>query len=452
MNDFYKLFFEKNESKYRHFNIVFYDGEKANNEDFFKKIEEVCKEYPFMVTVRDEVTCDSIFRNHGIIVERHVVESGVPCVAISYYMSFKAIYRSGKLDGTGEPYRYKFYIFPDGTILKVFYKGNDYKGMVIAKVKEVFEMMYYVNDARINNAIFNIPAIRDSFIFKDLWRDYKVSIEKDLKFPPIKWSDCIGKQNLNDLFKSVYKTGHDINCSKLGTLKGYCLFRTRYAFNERSKEILFNAITKGEIEGIPCDYYGNLHTKNHRLLDAKMIFFSYLLKHVKLNDEMKKRCEKHSEHLRIELADYINSCSDKYDLKCVSLKTIEEKTFENIVVSAEADTPLIKIPKKSIFNLLEKSLPSEYERIKTKRRICKEGAYMHNCVASYAKYINKDKCAIFHLKYDGVEYTVEFTHLKKHGYTVKQIQPRCGTFAEEDVWIKVNADLIKANELLRKAG
>ena len=90
--------------------------------------------------------------------------------------------------------------------------------------------------------------------------------------------------------------------------------------------------------------------------------------------------------------------------------------------------PAIRIPSNSKFNRLREVLPSEYEWIKSKKRLARESSMQHHCVWSYGDYINGDHCAIYSFvdeecKYgDKPErYTIEFT-CKKGKYYIAQMQ------------------------------
>ncbi len=96
-------------------------------------------------------------------------------------------------------------------------------------------------------------------------------------------------------------------------------------------------------------------------------------------------------------------------------------TQRNVDIALETsntNTPKITIPKETKFLSLNLALTPDFEWIKTRSRIIEEGKKMRHCVASYAHYINKDECAIYHLTYDNKACTVEFG-VRNDAYIVK---------------------------------
>ena len=93
-----------------------------------------------------------------------------------------------------------------------------------------------------------------------------------------------------------------------------------------------------------------------------------------------------------------------------------------------------KVRKNSKFNTLRKTLPQEFEWIKTRKRLCEESMYMSHCVWSYYGKIGANKCAIYSYydeegkfditgKGERERYTIEFCK-RKTGYYITQIQTR----------------------------
>ena len=97
-------------------------------------------------------------------------------------------------------------------------------------------------------------------------------------------------------------------------------------------------------------------------------------------------------------------------------------------------TPELRIPKSSCFNSLKKQLPSDYEWIRTKKRLIAETVEQSHCVWSYGDKINRDECAIYSClsKVTGDRHTIEFVKKDKR-YIVVQIRKKFNKQADPDV-------------------
>jgi hypothetical protein len=110
----------------------------------------------------------------------------------------------------------------------------------------------------------------------------------------------------------------------------------------------------------------------------------------------------------------------KIKISFKSAKKLKAAHDEAYIIYQSKSTPLIKIPKNSVFNELRKLLPQEFEWIKTRQRIVEEGYNMCHCVATYADDINKDRCAIYSYISGGERYTLEFTK-RRNKYMLRQM-------------------------------
>ena len=126
---------------------------------------------------------------------------------------------------------------------------------------------------------------------------------------------------------------------------------------------------------------------------------------------------------------------EKIKLNIKSVNEIRNKhdnvtTYTNI----DRETHPVKIKKDSDFNELRNILPSNFEWIKTRKRLILETKIQHHCVWSYADKITNDKCAIYSYvdkdgskSIDGIpkRYTIEFGFNKNTcQYYVIQTQGR----------------------------
>lgn len=111
------------------------------------------------------------------------------------------------------------------------------------------------------------------------------------------------------------------------------------------------------------------------------------------------------------------------------LQNIHDKISQKI--DYEEKTGSVNVSSSSVFNELNKILPSNFEWIKTRKRLIDETRIQHHCVWSYAHKISSDKCAIYSY-YDGnseygdtpKRYTIEFMRKSNGRYYVEQVQGR----------------------------
>lgn len=130
----------------------------------------------------------------------------------------------------------------------------------------------------------------------------------------------------------------------------------------------------------------------------------------------------------------------KVNFRFNSARKLKEAHDDVTIFYMNKSVPEIKIPQNSVFNQLRKQLPDDFEWIKNRKRIIKEGTDMHHCVASYAEKINKDKCAIYSFVYkDKKRYTIEFIYTKNNRYSIRQIQGMCDRGRPEEVSEYVNS-------------
>lgn len=140
------------------------------------------------------------------------------------------------------------------------------------------------------------------------------------------------------------------------------------------------------------------------------------------------------EDIAFDYCDMARHLKRKINLCLTSAKKIKEIHDEMAINIQNHCVPQIVIPKNSKFIGLKKYLPKDFEKITSKKRIIKEGAQMHHCVASYAEKINQDACAIYSVLHNNKRYTLEFRKSKctKSGYILNQIRGVCNTSAPKE--------------------
>ncbi len=320
-------------------------------------------------------------------------------------------------------------IFKTGEIYRKY--KNVYAKITVRDVVRYFDDY---NGGAILDRIFQIPAVKESYVLRDMIRDCREAFASDESFPSILWSVCLGYKNRNHFMKSVYKDTAGIDFNKLGIQRGYAYMKTRPFVDEKSQGVLYNAITNKIITGYRCD-----KTRKKSAV-ASAVISNYLT--MKL---LKTTHGGATNRIHTEVEDYVRnsiSSKEKINLRWNSLKKVEQRNVDIVLANENLSTPKITIPKKSKFKKLSEKLPDCFEYIKTRERIILEGHNMRHCVASYADRVNRDECAIYHLEHDGCGYTIEF---RKNGkdFFVNQIQSKADRGAPEEVWQFVEGELFK---------
>lgn len=333
----------------------------------------------------------------------------------------------------------------------VYGGGHIYKktGKVFrpALVREVISAFRYHKADNLLDEIMKIPAVSDSHVFRDMFCDYDEAVSKGLTFPSFKWNDCIGVHNRNQFMQKVYRKAGDINFNRLGLNRGYAYMKTLPFVDEKSKNILYNAITNAEIEGFSGFARGN----NVANLVLSRFLIDRIIKNKTGNTVRKEENianiinagiqvyhdrDEDLSQIETEIRDYVNnSIRNKVpvNLAYKSVKKIITKNVDIVLERANKSTPKVIISKNSKYISLSENLPECFEWIRTRQRIIAEGQLMRHCVASYADKVNNDRCAIYHLYFDGKNYTIEFC-INNGKYDVIQIQSKADRGAPHEVW------------------
>jgi hypothetical protein len=174
-----------------------------------------------------------------------------------------------------------------------------------------------------------------------------------------------------------------------------------------NKDLWYFMHSRESIKSFLCCYYKNklniLHNSDYEkyLVLRDFIEMSFLLK--------KKISLRHNSFNKIQEEESV--LATKYQLK-----NMEE----------------IKIPQKSKFNRLRTILPQEFEWITQKKRLAEETQMQHNCVWSYSKKINRDKCAIYSYVENQKRYTIEFG-ARRGKYYIAQIYGVCNSDCPDNI-------------------
>lgn len=130
----------------------------------------------------------------------------------------------------------------------------------------------------------------------------------------------------------------------------------------------------------------------------------------------------------------------KFNLKLKSYNALIREHDNIILLINNKRTPSLKIPKDSVFKNVK--LPENFERIKTKNRLLMESHMQKHCVASYAEFINKDKCSIYSTIYNDKRYTIEIRK-RRNKFYIAQIKGMFNADAPSELIEFINSKLNK---------
>lgn len=335
-----------------------------------------------------------------------------------------------------ENYATKILIYSDGTI----YKSNSNN----AKYRPIFvrELLTLVHDFHADfllEAILQIEPIKNSYIFKDLVQDFDQAQMGRFNFPSFTWNDCIGIYSRNQLMATKFKHTYGINFNKLGICRGYAYLKALPYVDESSRNILYNAITTGKIQGYHGPAVGNRVASDvltNFLLD-KLTGYQSAAAETNVTDMFNNGNYEYldSTEISTEVHDYVRNCLQSkkpVNLKFKSIRKVITRNTDITLENSNQSTPKIIIPRNSKFKDLRAILPEDFEWIRSRQRIIAEGQLMRHCVASYADSVNRDLCAIYHLFKNGKNYTIEFRY-QNGQYYINQVQSRADRGAPQEV-------------------
>lgn len=348
-----------------------------------------------------------------------------------------------------------FAIYPDGSIMQK--NGRSvyplsikqlYKNIVCRQILELFL------DACCNSGVYFARDIRND----------------------TKSTNALCTIVLNDLFKYhnrreyLAKYGADnyeqVNWNKVNIHKAYYILKSlRYVIPEDQNRLISYAYS----DFIPTCFYGG-RIKNqiavflcdviyYRLCNDKAFIIDVYegIETTLHPEEVQEEVEDTKERIKRLIKDtlimkFTAKEKMKISIKSYSeLQNIHDEISKNI--DYEEKTGSVNIPSPSVFNKLNKMLPSDFEWIKTRKRLIDETRIQHHCVWSYAPKITSDKCAIYSY-YDGnseygdtpKRYTIEFMRKSNGRYYVEQVQGRYDKASSNKLYVYLQNYLEKTQK------
>lgn len=276
-----------------------------------------------------------------------------------------------------------------------------------------------------------------------LWNDILVDCQEiDNCFIPLAFNDLYNHGNKANLLKDTYQDAKNlkINFNKININLAYMIIKTKKYITEDSIGTLQNIRNTSIIKDQFVSYVSGKKIK-HAV--SKFICNYFREKGYK------------SYH---EINDYVSCCIE--DRRKINLNHSEARLLDDhnhYLVNADFwevyhKTENIKIPAHSKFNLIYKHMPKEFERIKTRKRIATEAASQNNCVWTYARSINQDRCCILSLYdkdaiYDDSvkRYTIEIRR-KNNKFVAEQIKSQHNQEGSKKIHQYINQTLNQINK------
>lgn len=279
-----------------------------------------------------------------------------------------------------------------------------------------------------------------SKLFLDYVRDYQLLKEKhpdyDFFTANVGWTDCIQYPNKQIWAESKiakkYKGKVHCNWNKRSFPFIYAYLQMLPKLEPGDYNALAQIPAKDEYMFCGVDSTCNLshftcslNSMLPEIVCAKyQTYIRYKRTDYKYRDKYTPEEQREMQLIAFDLANMKRRRREKLFLHKMSRKNIQ-KEHDRIIDEQFLASIELKMPKNTQFDKLYQNCPVEWEFVKDKERLIREGREMHNCVSTYASYINKDECCILSAILNNHRYTIE---IRNHGtkkdpeYFIQQIQ------------------------------
>lgn len=265
---------------------------------------------------------------------------------------------------------------------EAFIKYNGHRFFVPLTLKNLSNLKdnYFINEIINNYFDYNIENLNHTFL-----KDIKSEYNKDTKSAlPLALNDIQTYHSKKEMFINEYKRASQINVNynKRTLNNSYYLIKISNYVDEKSFKQLMNMKDFSFFEDNQKNMQRNFCIQ----------FYKHKFNISNLDEDIDD-----IDNLTITISDYITLVRElklKVNLTLTEKSIVKEhdylvRNFQN------KQCKKTTVPKDSKFNVVDKFLPKEFERITTKKRLILEGTIQHHCVSIYSELINKDKCAIY---------------------------------------------------------
>ncbi len=454
----YLIFLKKYSNKISWEKALEYDFnlKEINTYLFESTFSDLFLKYPYTTDAVYSTTTDT--ENHNKIQTlldlKIEVVADIPCYSFAYYYSGQGLnftfYKySNIIIRRGENFYYRggkinkelhIFISLEGSIIqgiKLKTGGMRYIPLQFKKLAEFYD----VNDKNyvtFVNELFLWMGKRGSFLAKDI----KPYIENSMFLPVLSVNDVFKYHSFQNAFYDKYAIKKNWNKNNINLL--YALVKSSYYVTDMSKGVLLNYTDKEILKRAKILSNDSFQVTKYNYLKNgvfKLLLQWYIDRFSFCHTDILK------DYLKIAFIS-----KEKINLNFLSIKKLEEEHDRLSEKAYMKKTPTVNIPTKSKFINLRRILPSEFEWIKTRKRLIHETQIQKHCVWSYADNINSDISAIYSFIYqpEDKRYTIEF-HLKNNHYIIKQMQSRFNNGYSEEAYNYVNNFILPHNNMLKIA-
>lgn len=466
-------------------NVGFEHLQSRGHSLFYPKDEKISQGLDFIKSRNQLETCQLVYRTPCISIlflsDRYLIEFS-DRIALAPDWDSNGFY-GFKIYAQSDAYRC-LYVFIDGNVM---FARRDGKGKYPASLahfsKAVIDATYEFLEKRdfFWESIFRaLIECDDSFLFKDLKKDFDLE-SKDLLAHTLNNKDI----TLKDLFlesnrsgkTALYKNIYGDNYTKYHSVCPIAVVGKINTMNAYLRKNKYNV----DFSQMILDFAGKFYPKNtpkkkyflsgerfvstilgkFRYEEKKNEALEYLLSlylvlrclkgRKEISDAIKSVRGKYA-----EIFDYVRFCIEHKEKIHLKKTSIESLINEHRAQIARAYSDLNSLnatgrrllKKNSVFYKLE---PLEgMSLLETDQALAIEGQIQHNCVFSYAKYVEAGKGAIYSLIYEDAQYTVEISLLDGNKLELAQMRGKYNTLPEQKVIDYVSQWLKKQNALIRK--
>lgn len=326
---------------------------------------------------------------------------------------------------TGSWYKKRKFIFSFDTFdfIYGYFKKDNSIGYTPMKLKDFFDIInvgYSERDKSDAQSVVDFLCRKyDTYLFKDLWRDY---CESGRLLLPILISEAGRYKNKQDMFRNFYGLEMNGNWNIRNANLVYAMMKLLpYMTQEAIARVLQKKKTV---------YMCHIGRQRYKLLYIlySAVYDVQLLDNPLLCDAL--RDEYNDKHIRL---DNINQTINRHNIRYYDES--QYQTAGKFVIRSNTK-----------FKKLIDNMPDEFELIRTPKRLTEEGKRQHNCVAQYSDRIDNDGCMIYSTVYNNNRHTIEIA-FSKNKYVIRQCLKACNVCADSGLHSKLREIIAKINDM-----
>lgn len=301
---------------------------------------------------------------------------------------------------------------------------SDYKYRP-TQLRELYEIISVCDDGsdkqNADNIVDFLCKKYDTFIFKDLYRDF---LDSNGLLLPLLISEAGQYKTKQDLFEKHYKNTLKGNWNKKNANLTYILIK----LNKRMTDAAL-------ARAMQCKKAPQVRKVGKKRCVMLYILYETIYNVTKINGSGGNSL----------LLDGLN---EEYAEKSIKLLPINQTINQHNARhnNVKVKKAHFRIKKETKFKKLIDNMPDNYELIKTPKRLELEAELQHNCVAGYDTKINSDNCMIYSVQYENIRHTIEII---KQGsdFKIAQCYRACNQSPIQSVLTDLNNTIKHINQI-----